>query len=445
MPLTELQLRSLRPDQAGTKIRDGNGLYGIVRARQDGISVKFEWRYRFEGKVTTYACGTWPKDSLATIRRSQRDARTLLDAKQDPAAQKRLDRLTTRADQQTRIQAQRQRLDALALQAAKPTVSQLFEQWMGTDVVKRKDGGTEMRRCFQKDVIPILGKVTAEDVTRAMIVSILDNITRRGASIVARNLLGDLRQMFNFALKREIVDRNPTDQLRRDDFGKKVERERNLSVEEIQQLARAIPEARLKKSTQAAIWIMLATGCRVGELTRARWEHVDMNLGTWKIPAENAKNGAPLSIALSDFAQRQFDVLKETSEASSWCLPNRKKDDHVCIKSLCKQVTDRQRSKEAMNHRSKKLTALSLPGGYWTPHDLRRTAATLMAGPLLKIQPEVIERCLNHKEQNQMKRIYQRYDYQSEMNAAWNKLGKLLPGLAAGAAPNVIPLLPKSA
>lgn len=98
-----------------------------------------------------------------------------------------------------------------------------------------------------------------------------------------------------------------------------------------------------------------------------------------------------------------------------------------------------------MHHRSKKLTALCLPGGYWTPHDLRRTAATLMAGPLLRIQPEVIERCLNHKEQNQMKRIYQRYDYQSEMNAAWTKLGKLLSSLAAGEFANVIPLLPKSA
>jgi integrase len=439
MSLTELQLRSIRPDQAGEKIRDGNGLYGIVRTRQDGVSIKFEWRYRFESKVLTLTCGTWPKDSLATIRRAQRDARALLDIGQDPAAQKRLDKLTKRADQQTKVQEQQQRLDALALQAARLNVTQLFEQWMATDVVKRKDQGAEMRRCFEKDVVPALGQVAAEDVTRAMIVRILDNVTSRGANIVARNLLGDLRQMFNFALKRELVDRNPTDQLKRDDFGRKVERDRNLSMEEIRALTKAIPNARLKKSTEVAIWIMLATGCRVGELTRARWEHVDIDLGIWKIPAENAKNGAPLTVALSDFAQQQFELLKKSSDSSDWCLPNRHDDDHVCIKSLCKQITDRQRTNDAMKHRSKKLTSLALPGGHWTPHDLRRTASTLMAGTL-KVQPEVIERCLNHKEQNQMKRIYQRYDYQSEMNAAWGKLGRLLAALIRDDSDNVVPI-----
>ena len=62
-----------------------------------------------------------------------------------------------------------------------------------------------------------------------------------------------------------------------------------------------------------------------------------------------------------------------------------------------------------------------------------------MAGTL-KVQPEVIERCLNHKEQNQMKRIYQRYDYQSEMNAAWGKLGRLLAALIRDDSDNVVPI-----
>ena len=83
MSVTELQLRSIRPDQAGEKIRDGNGLYGIVRVRRDGVSIKFEWRYRFQGKVVTLTCGTWPKDSLGGIRRAQREARALLDRCRD--------------------------------------------------------------------------------------------------------------------------------------------------------------------------------------------------------------------------------------------------------------------------------------------------------------------------------------------------------------------------
>lgn len=40
--------------------------------------------------------------------------------------------------------------------------------------------------------------------------------------------------------------------------------------------------------------------------------------------------------------------------------------------------------------------------------------------------PEVAERCLNHREENKIKRIYQRHSYQPEMIAAWQTLGALL-------------------
>ena len=40
--------------------------------------------------------------------------------------------------------------------------------------------------------------------------------------------------------------------------------------------------------------------------------------------------------------------------------------------------------------------------------------------------PEVAERCLNHTEQNRLKRIYQRHSYQKEMKGAWELLGEHL-------------------
>lgn len=44
----------------------------------------------------------------------------------------------------------------------------------------------------------------------------------------------------------------------------------------------------------------------------------------------------------------------------------------------------------------------------------------------LGVLPEVAERCLNHTEENKIKRTYQRHSYQSEMTAAWQALGKHL-------------------
>ena len=76
-----------------------------------------------------------------------------------------------------------------------------------------------------------------------------------------------------------------------------------------------------------------------------------------------------------------------------------------------------------MSRRAKSdyIDKLVLPEGHWGPHDLRRTGATLMVS--LGVLPEVAERCLNHTEQNKMKRIYQRHSYESEMREAWQQLG----------------------
>lgn len=57
------------------------------------------------------------------------------------------------------------------------------------------------------------------------------------------------------------------------------------------------------------------------------------------------------------------------------------------------------------------------------------------------IKPEVIDRCQNHKEENRIRRVYQRYSYQSEMNEAWQLLGERLEALTGEVTvADVIPL-----
>ena len=42
----------------------------------------------------------------------------------------------------------------------------------------------------------------------------------------------------------------------------------------------------------------------------------------------------------------------------------------------------------------------------------------------LGVIPEVAERCLNHTEENRVKRTYQRHSYEREMREAWRLLGE---------------------
>jgi integrase len=164
---------------------------------------------------------------------------------------------------------------------------------------------------------------------------------------------------------------------------------------------------------------------------------VDFNAKTWTIPESNSKNGGAHTIYLSDFALQQFKILKTIASSDTWIFPNRDNSSHVCDKSITKQIGGRQ-SEEIFSNRSKNNQALVLMGGKWTPHDLRRTGATIMGN--LKVAPDVIEKCLNHTEENKVKRIYQRQELKAEQTEAWRLLGDKLNLLVNMDGSNVVPL-----
>jgi integrase len=356
---------------------------------------------------------------------------------------------TQRAAEQARLDAERLAAEEEArVRSMRLTINGLFTRWQELGLSKRKDKGAETTRVFNKDVLPVIGSMYADDVKRAQIAALLDTVVARGASIVARNLLGDIRQMFGFAIGRGLLENDPTSHMKRDDYGAKVERERVMNDAEIRALPALIAKAGMYLTSEHAIWIMLATCCRVGELSQAAWADVDLKAKQWRIPAENAKNAKEHVIDLSDFAVRHFEAIKTVTGTrindqgdevpGEWVLAAKHNDGPVCVKSLAKQIGDRQREAAPMKNRTPLIDALKLPGGKWTPHDLRRTGATLMGA--LGVQSEVIERCLNHKEQNTLKRIYQRHDYRAEMGAAWRLLGDRLDLLTRANADNVLTL-----
>ena len=440
--LNDLAIRKAKPKDKEYLLTDGQCLY--LRIRPDG-SKDWMFIYRFgpDGRKRKISFGSLADLPLAAARLKRNECRESIKRDIDPQ----LLRVQREAEQE----AQR---SALAAVSARLTVKQLFERWERVELSARKDGGKEVRRSFSKDVLPVLGDLAAEDVKRANVAAILDNVVERDARILARNLLGDLRQMFGFAIKRDLVENDPTSHLKRNDYGEKVERERVLAAAEIKALWKELPIAGMTKANQLALSIQLGTACRIGEILQARWEHVDLGAGTWRIPAANAKNAREHTIALSDFALAKFQALKAINGtkkdaqgqdvACPWVMPARLTDSHVDLKSIAKQVADRQRpDKDAMSKRSAKGDALILSGGKWTPHDLRRTAATLMVQ--LKVAPDVVERCLNHVEQNRMKRVYQRHDYATEMKQAWQLLGDRLELLTREDADNVVPLLQRQA
>jgi integrase len=372
------------------------------------------------------------KSGIRNVRKHLEEEITLNKARQQAEA--------------AQVSAAKARAEAEAARlASRTTVSGLFELWSSVELTNLKDSGSEVRRLFNKDVLPVIGTLCIEDVKVGHITQVLDPVLQRGANRMAKLALTYLRQMFGFALDRELVQHDPTARLRKSRVGgREVERNRVLSESEISLLFSSIQEAGLMPASQCAICICLATCCRIGELLSARWDHIDLGRKTWFIPAEHSKNGKPHTVHLSCFSVEQFSRLAIHNGQSEWCYPNTKNTGPVCAKTMSKQVGDRQLrpDRKPMANRSALCHSLELPGGRWTLHDLRRTGATMMVA--MQVIPEVAERCLNHAEQNRIKRTYQHHSYAKEMKQAWDLLGERLVLLARNDATNVITLSSRS-
>ena len=454
---TELGLKAIPSSWKGDYVADGEGLTGEVRVTSDGrVGVNFKYGYKWRGAGVKHYCGTWPEVTLAGVRAERDRARALVKAGVSPGDAKRAAKIEAQATVEATIaEAARRQAEDLPLRA-------MFEAWL-RDGVKRADDNAELQRSFDKDVLPLIGgkpvRVVDENDVRAVLRAVID----RGTYRMASRLYADMVQLFAWAEARKpwralMVEGNPTKlvelaKLLPHGCDPDAERDRVLTADELRELQSKLAameaayaaapagakygvDRPLKKETQLALWICLGTLCRIGELLKARWEHVNLTAGEWFVPAENTKTGVSWKVYLSPFALRQFKALNALTGDTAFCFPARAATgeasaDHVCVKSVSKQIGDRQmqfknRAGPLKNRKhDNSLTLSEGRAGAWTPHDLRRTGATMMQQ--LGVPLDLIDRCQNHvMAGSRVRRAYLHHDYAAEKRDAWGRLGERL-------------------
>ena len=407
--LTDKHLRGLKPGPSEKTLGDGGGLWVRVMPADKGGAINFYYRFQFSGKERRYNCGTYPDTSLAMARQRRNEARQMVATGVDPVVKEANDRAVNTSSQ--------------ALAQLEKTVNDLFDDWKRVYLsAHRKDGGAFVESIYDHDVRPILGQMKAKDVRLPHIVQVIDKLLDRNVRRKANMVLSTLRQMFRHGLARGLVETDPTLGLsKKQAGGKETPVERNLSLDEIKELARGLAGSGLHPRMTAGLWLILATGARVGELLNAEWAHVNLETREWRIPASNAKNGRAHLIHLSDFAIQQLEVLQSYRDGA-YLFAGRSNDQPLSDKALSKAVRDRIRE-VPLKKRTAKAQALMLSGGEWSPHDLRRTMASRMGD--LGVAPHVIERCLNHIQQG-IVGVYQRQEYLLERKAAFQIWGTTL-------------------
>lgn len=451
--LTAKHLEALSSADDGKILRETGGLVAKVRAGVRGVTVQFRYEFKLDGLKRDQSLGSWPKKSLAQIRAERDEVKATAARGVDPTAARKAAKIEAQAAIAATI------AEAERLAAENKTVADLFEEWL-SDGVSRQDGNAGLQRSFKKDVLPLIGQKPLRNVTEKDLLSVLRLVKSRGLNRTVVILSKDIGQMLRWAEKRKpwrtlMADGNPADLVdvtKLLDHDYQEQRDRLLSPDEIRELHDIF--ARLERDyaslpagqkysgirpvnlrVQCAMWICLSTLCRIGELLKAEWRHVDLEKGTWFIPAEATKGHKGKRqdhhVFLSPFALDQFKRLKNETGYTPFCFPSKTNESHVDTKTVSKLIGDRQcrfknRSKPLSGrHHDDSLVLSKGTKGEWTPHDLRRTGATMMQE--LGITLEIIDRCQNHLlGGSKVRRHYLHHDYAKEKTEAWHHLGKRL-------------------
>ena len=167
-------------------------------------------------------------------------------------------------------------------------------------------------------------------------------------------------------------------------------------------------------TTKLALKLQLVTAQRRGEVATIAWDDLDIDSGWWTIPAERSKNNLPHRVPLSEQAIQILNELKELNPKSDWGFPSPHGDKHISPGCISRALM-------------KNLDVLGISD--FTPHDLRRTAASQMTA--MGISRLVVAKTLNHVESG-ITAVYDRHSYDKEKRQALDAWGRQLDTIIKG-------------
>lgn len=264
----------------------------------------------------------------------------------------------------------------------------------------------EVKRIFEKYVIPEIGGRLADSVTRADITRLIDGIAAR---TMARAVGAQLSAFYSWAMPRlDRLESNPC----RDAWKppKPPSRDRVLSDDEI----RAVWKASLDEPTPfgPGIRLLLLTLQRRDEVFSADLAEFDLEKGLWTIPGARAKNGVVHIVPLSAAAVAEVKPLIGDRQEGK-LFPARGRVEHAPSGFSRSWARIREAVEKELGRAVERFTM----------HDLRRTGATGLQR--LGIRLEVTEAVLNHVggSRGGIVGVYQRHHFKDEKRDALERWG----------------------
>jgi integrase len=434
---TDTMIRKLKPDVTEYSQSEGNGF--TIRVWPSG-SKTWLYLYTLDGKRRKMNLGQYPDVSLETARQRFEDAKRQVKNGIDPM--------------QVEEQAKEERINA-------PTIANLIDEYIEKHAKPNKRGWAEDKRILERDALKAWGKRKAADITKRDVVLLLEKIVDRGSPGSANNNFKIIRKMFKFAVQRDILQHTPCEGVVMP--SPINNRDRVLSAEEIRTLWQTIDSSVMSDEIRRVLKLILLTGQRPGEVVGMHTDEIDGRW--WTIPIERSKNKKAHRVYLTDTALELIGQLETADTLTGELKPK------GCIfpSPRIKKAADGtplpaepiQGNAVAHAVRINLLGWVLKKGNYacdkdgqrisegnrlgintFTPHDLRRTAATMLSE--IGFLDEIIDAVLNHTKQGIIK-TYNRNRYDKEKQQALEAWERKLNGIISGASSKVIPMIRKAA
>lgn len=294
------------------------------------------------------------------------------------------------------------------------TVAGLVDRYITKHAKVKLRSWKDYEGLLRRDLVPALGKRRADEVSRSEIANLLDKIAER-APVVSNRVGAVVGAMFSWAVSEGLVAANPIAGLKR--RTQEVAKERVLSDAEIGAFWRASETS--APAYRDTFRLILLTGQRPGECAGIRYEEVDLAKGVWTIPPARVKNKSRHTLPLVGEALNIVSRLCEAHGAAAGPLIVTPRGKELTPQNLAKAF-----------ERLRDDAKFDAPV---TPHDLRRTAATLMAR--LEFDRMSIASVLNHATVTKAGvtgSVYDRHDYLPQKKRALEALDAAIIRIVRG-------------
>jgi integrase len=376
--ITAKKVENIKPAKDRQEIPAGppGGLMLIIHPTGKKV---WALRYRYRGFPAKYTLGNYPVLTLARARAKAIEALADLDRGIDPREKP---------------------------AEGASAVTAVAEEWL-----KRRVAGTrtahEVERMLRTEIVEPWKKKLVSEIDKPDVLRVLDAIVDRGAPVTANRVLSIMKRWLGWARERGYIETSPVADIKRPTVEKS--RDRVLSEDELRAVWTAVET--LDYPHGPWLKMLILTAQRRTEVASMRWRNIDESKALWTLPAESTKAGRTHDVPLSTVAR---EVLKS--------LPRFARGDYVFTHNS--GFMHMRTYYEAKGAVDAVIAATGKELARWTIHDLRRTAATLMAER--GVLPHILSAILGHSgaaavstmPSATVTKIYNRYAYLEERRQA---------------------------